>query len=434
MQSSTVLLKSVYVFIIALAAVLPMLAFGAYAGESSTKWQHGEVEALKRQVDELQRKIEEIESRQETRPAVTGDRWYDNIKGILRDESALTWESSDGNYRLRTRLRGQFLADFVDDDGDDSLGFSIRRARLAFDGHAFRPWFKYVMQMDFARNMELRDLYFDFAYNEQFVPRVGQYKPAFNREELTSSGALQLVDRSELNREFTFGRDIGVSAYGTFNRMIRYQVGIFQGEGINARADRGDSKVLWTGRVNVSPFGNDTGISVNFARNSSLALGFGIAGINASVDADGRLSDSNLGGAGPRIIDSGATGGQVISFTGDINFKHPMFNLEGEYIGRYIDLDDAVFSSVYDQGFRVQGGVFVVPDTIELAGRFVFISFDDDLDGKDKLWEITPGINYYLSKDHRWKIQLDYSFIREEDVSGLKEDTNRLRAQLQVHF
>ncbi len=76
-----------------------------------------------------------------------------------------------------------------------------------------------------------------------------------------------------------------------------------------------------------------------------------------------------------------------------------------------------------------------MPKILEIAARYGYVDFDDDATGGlDSAWEFTPGINYYLSKDHRWKIQLDYSFIREEDLDGAEEDENRLEAQIQAYF
>lgn len=436
MQKRRVSMKSVLVFLFAAIIALPVSTVVAKAGETkvaSPQWKHhAEVDDLKKQVEELQRKIEALETRKK---AETGDEWYnDVIANIKKGERDLSWESADGNYKLRMRLRGQFLAQYVNEDsGDDSLGFRIRRARVKWDGHAFVPWFKYTFQVDFSRDAELKDAIFDFAYNKQAVPRVGQYKVPFNRETLNSSSELQLVGRSEVEGEFTFDRDIGMSLWGEIQDIFFYHAGIFQGEGDNVSADSNDTGVLWAGRVQFSPMGHDLDVSPNFTKEPSLALGLGVAGINVETDGAGDLKDANLGGAGDRILELGAPEAQVISWTGDINFKHPIFSMEGEYIGRWVDPEGGA-DSLYDQGFRVQGGVFLIPNRLELAGRFAYIAFDDEVGDRDNLWEVTPGINYYLSENHRWKIQVDYSFIREEDVAGEQEDTNRLRAQVQAYF
>lgn len=52
-----------------------------------------------------------------------------------------------------------------------------------------------------------------------------------------------------------------------------------------------------------------------------------------------------------------------------------------------------------------------------------------------KQWELTPGLNYYMSHDHRWKLQLNYTFQRNEATLDAPDvDANIVRAQLQANF
>jgi len=134
------------------------------------------------------------------------------------------------------------------------------------------------------------------------------------------------------------------------------------------------------------------------------------------------------------VIDTGDAEADVIAFTADVDFRYWIFSIEGDYFLRHIDPDEGGFASPTDQGFRVQGGLFVVTEFIEVAGRFALIDFDDDVDGRDSKWEITPGLNLYFSKSHKWKLQFSYSFIREEDRDGAKIDQNVFRTQLQAYF
>jgi hypothetical protein len=58
----------------------------------------------------------------------------------------------------------------------------------------------------------------------------------------------------------------------------------------------------------------------------------------------------------------------VVALTTDINFKYWLLSLEGEYEARWIKPKDIEPNSLFDQGFRVQGGIFLVPKIVELAG------------------------------------------------------------------
>ena len=446
-------MRNVILFVLAFLITLPVAGLNVFAADSvakSPRQHHIELEELKAQMRALQEKIEALEAQnQQTNQRLQdalgdddGKAWYHNIKGKVKKGTGLTWSTADGSYKLRMRLRGQFLAEFRDFEGkDEALGFRIRRARLNFSGHAFRPWFKYKIEFDFRdAAAELKDLRFDFAYNKMFTPRVGQYKVPTLRETLTSSSALQFVDRSIVNDNFEFDRDIGFGLLGSDGKYFAYELGLYQGQGPNSSNDRGDTGMLWAGRVQFSPFGNDVKQKVNFAKHHSLAIGTYIAGINVELDDGGDPKDSNVGGFDEdfggltRLADLGVDEAQFITWGADINYKHPRFNIEGEYIGRWTDPDSGA-DSIYDQALRVQAGVFVLPKTLEVAARWAQIWLDDEVGGTDTQWEITPGINYYLSKDHRWKIQVDYSRISTDALSGGEDtDDNRVSAQFQAYF
>lgn len=78
--------------------------------------------------------------------------------------------------------------------------------------------------------------------------------------------------------------------------------------------------------------------------------------------------------------------------------------------------------------------MFLIPEFIEVAGRYALIDFDDDIAGRDLRYEITPGVSFYFSKSHKLKLQFSYSFIRDEDTDGEESDQNVFRTQLQAFF
>ncbi len=442
-------LRKLFVSLFALMFIVPFFSSVATAQTTkvaaSPQQHHIELEELKAEMRALQNRIDSMEPES---GEAKSDSWYNDIKITTKKGTGLTFSTIDENYKLRMRLRGQFQASISESDGPgdattlngEGLGLEIRRARLAFDGNVFRKWLKYKVQLDLLNDEGiLQDIRFDFAYNTLFVPRIGQYKVPFNREELTSSSALQFVDRSEMNSQFDWDRDIGIGAWGIIGDYIRYEGGIFQGEGINASDDSSDFAVIYAGRIDVSPFGGDhKKIATNFGKGTSLVFGFAVAGI----DLDEGLVDDPDGDAGEgidRIEDAGADAGSVVSITADMNFKwNDRANLELEYIGRFVDPSGVAVDTIYDQGFRVQGGFFLIPKVLEVAGRFAYVDFDTDEVGgtPDEFYEITPAINWYLSKDHRWKLQLDYTYLRDNDFDQTGDDINAnlLRAQLQAYF
>ncbi len=393
--------------------------------------------SIREQIQELKEKIERLEAQSQRMNMVTCEAtdtkaWHNKIKVETEKGTGLTFQTADKNYKLRMRLRGQFLANYINPDGDDNegLGFRVRRLRVTWDGNAFAPWMKYKVEYDFGRTGELKDIRLSFAKNKAFVPTMGQYKVPFNREVLNSSSALQVVDRSIITDYFEYDRDIGAGVYGLLGGgMLRYDFGVFQGEGPNKKNDEEDKSLLWAGRVQAALIGGDAKkVKENFAEEPTLMVGAAIAGIGGS--------DTNTGiPSGERKVPHTGT---TTSFTGDINYRDPRFNLTGEYIGRWVNPDDAGIATAYDYGFRVQGGFFVVPKKVELASRYAMVTFDDDVAGVDgdldNVWTFTQGLNYYLSGNHQWKVQLDYTFQREEDLAGVESDESMVRAQVQAYF
>jgi hypothetical protein len=410
-----------------------------------------------KQIEELQQKIQDLEVKKEAEKekiieeikAEQKDAWYNKVEvSYKKPGDGFTIKAKDGLFSLRTRLRAQFQLS-VNDTTDEltATDFRIRRLRLYFDGNAFTPWFLYYVQLsaDNGSDLQIRDTYFDAAYKTVAVPRVGQFKVPFNREELTSSSELQLVERSIVNEQFSLARDIGTALYGLISNYFVYGVGVYNGNGRNDFST--DSNLLYVGRLMLTPccgklqyanssfpIGGDYKIEPNFGEDKPL-LAFGVAGAGMEgLNIERKTPDAVID---DRFAEIGIIEGDFAQFTADVNFKYKAFSIEGEYDARWISPSanqGASISTVFDQGFRVQGGVFLLPKLVEVAGRFALIDFDDDVPGQDLSYEITPGLNFYMSRSHKWKIQLSYSYIKNEFTNESDIDENIFRAQLQAYF
>jgi hypothetical protein len=414
-----------------------------------------QIEQLKQQINLLenarqadQEKIADMETKQVKEDA---DAWYKSF--MAKYDKGLIFQTEDGNYKMRFRIRGQFRATINDpEEGLVSTNFSVQRLRLQWDGNAFKPWFLYTLQLSPIDSNILRDLYFTVAYQKEIAPRVGQWKVPYNREELNSSVALQFVERSIVNDEFGLGRDRGVAVLGGLgaNNNFSYTLGIFNGDGRNGTSV--DSNLLYAGRIQFGIGGNDPkfdagnqfatakayDIVPNYAKSPTFVIGAAAATI-PGLDCERKTPD---GGACARVAELGFPQSDFTQITGDISFKMPWFNIEGEYDGRWLSPETGDQDTAYDQGFRVQAGAFLVPKIVEVAGRFAYIDYDTKsgvvppgVSVARAQWAITPGFNYYISHDHRWKIQADYSFVRNEfTLDEPDEDDNIFRLQLQAYF
>ena len=473
--------------VIVLALAVSLLAVESYGQEFNGKQvaqRSSEIEELKQeiqdiqrqnqqQIQQLQKKIEDLESQRaedkaQVQKVVTEQKeaWYNKFKAGYKKGFFL--ESDDGNFELKMKIRAQLRlsVDNTDDketgDKNTATDFNIRRFRVYWEGHAFRPWFNYVFVMsgDNNGNLDLKDTYIDAAYDTRIFPRLGQFKVPFNREELTSSSELQLVDRSIVNEEFKWGRDRGVAAYGLLANMITYGFGVYNGDGRNGTSK--DSNLLYVGRIQFNPCCGKLAYSsggsfpiggayklepMNFKEREPI-LAFGIAGATLpGLNIAQKTPDNDLK---TRMNDLGLQFADVSAITADVNFKYQIFSITGEYDGRWIKpkgaASDAVFpasvaSTYYDQGFEGQAGIFLIPHVLELAGRYAYVRYDrqDGLLGPDERlpkneWAVTPGINWYLSRSNNWKIQLDYNYIKTSFLTGADTNENLFRIQLQTYF
>jgi phosphate-selective porin OprO/OprP len=426
------------------------------------------------QIEQLQRKIEQLESqraadKQQMQKAAAEEKeaWYKKFKAGYKKGFFL--ESEDGNFEMKMKLRTQLQlsVDNTDNketgDKNTATDFNIRRFRVYWEGHAFRPWYNYVFVMsgDNNGNLDLKDAYIDAAYDTRIFPRLGQSKVPFNREELTSSSELQLVDRSIVNDEFKYGRDRGVGAYGLLANMVTYGFGVYNGDGRNGTST--DSNLLYVGRIQFNPCCGKLKYSsggsfpiggayklepMNFTEREPI-LAFGVAGATLpGLNIAQKTPDNSELRA--RMNELGLQFANVSSISADASFKYQIFSFTGEYDGRWIKPNganaDAIFpasvaDTYYDQGFEAQAGIFLIPHVLELAGRYAYIRFDrqESLLGPDERlpkneWAVTPGINWYLSRSNRWKIQLDYNYIKTSFLTGADTNENLFRVQLQTYF
>jgi phosphate-selective porin OprO and OprP len=465
--------------ILGVALGVTLLVLESYAEELSGRQvaqSRDQIEELKQQIEEirrqnqqqidaLQKKIEQLEAGRaadqeqiEKVVAEEKDAWYKRFKAGYNKGFFL--ESDDGNFSMKMKFRTQlqFSVDNTDDretgEKATATNFDVRRFRIYWGGHAFRPWFNYLFQIsaDNNGNFILRDAYLDAAYDTRIFPRIGQYKVPFNREELTSSSSLQLVERSIVNEEFTYGRDRGVTAYGLLANMFTYGFGVFNGAGLNGTSV--DSNLLYAGRVQFNPccaklkYGSESfpigGAyklePMNFKEKEPIiSIGAAFATL-PGLNIDQKTPDNSE--LATRFNELGLQFANVTSVTADINFKYQIFSITGEYDGRWIKDEDKGLETVYDQGIEVQGGIFLVPHVLEFAGRYAIIRFDrtqglntdPEIRQMKNQWALTPGINYYISRDNRWKIQLDYNFIKTSFLTGADTNENIFRAQLQAYF
>jgi hypothetical protein len=342
--------------------------------------------------------------------------------------------TDDDRYRLKigSRVTFGYTESFVS-PGNDWGKFEAVFAKFYAGGNAFGPNLQYYIQASAANNPRslrpsgetsstsgrflLEDYYFRLNRSDFFV-KAGKFKTPFGREWLVFPGNSEFVDRSAATQSFTFGREMG-AVVGFEMPKTTFTAGIFDngsdttlGVGYDpvsasasapgtplAASTRGHG-FLSVARLVVMPFGaaGYTEGDVENSEGSRLDVGVG-----AALDR-GRDADFNW----DKTLDDNVS---VLALGSDLTWKRGGKSFQGEFFFR--KTYGRLTADTKGMGFYAQPGIFLLPGKLELAGRFGWV--DPNLDQTDdSVLEGAGAMNFYISGDHRYKTQLQYTWRGQE--------------------
>jgi phosphate-selective porin OprO/OprP len=324
----------------------------------------------------------------------------------LQPGKGVSFKSEDGSATLN--LGGRIQARYAYEDNGDSSTFSIPRLRLALKGTLYGSW-NWEFQSDFAKHEKtsLKDGFIERSFGPALAVRGGQFKVAFDRQQLESSGRQTFVDRNIASGTLGKGRDAGVQAHGGFmNKMIQYQAGVFNGTGEGGTNTNAGHMVA--GRLSLNPLG-DFGLSQGDIKPSAKPLVFVDLAAYQDLDAGG-TTDGTTGlalGAGAKW--AGAYGAAEV------------FRRETS-------------AGAVANGFYAQASYMLVPEFLEAAARYAQVDPNADAGG-DLRTETTGGLNVYFDKaGHGLKLNADVSLLTDDAKTGDLKNNTRTRAQFQLVF
>lgn len=371
-------------------------------------------------------------------------------------------QSSDEEFRLQVRMRAQMMYRLAWADGEEAENeVTLRRARIQFSGHAFGENNRYRIELAIApgdmgmrdnvgavgatpddtvaadrpRFTPLLDWYLEFTHLRDLSVRVGQYKIPFNRQRITSSGDLQMVDRSIVNSEFQLERDVGIMLFSKDFlglELFRYALAVMIARGRDS-VGFDDFGMLYLARIDFTPFGefDDTSES-DFERSDDPHLGVGVSA--AFIDNARR----NRGVLGNLPVDGGTT--DTFHFVADAMFKIAGFSATTEF---HVRLGDRNPGNALDEmgmpvpieppseawGLMLQAGYLLEPVPIEPVVHFSMIrriGSDTESIAEDAN-ALGLGVNWFIF-EHPYKLQADF-FRQWSDDFGTGENVFRLQLQ-----
>ena len=282
---------------------------------------------------------------------------------------------------------------FWKEDGIDT--FSLRRAEIGFPGKLNKDIsYNIRLGIDGGHSWPLREAWFKIMYIPQIALKMGQFKPPFGLEVLTSSAQLDFIDKTMSTNQCKckpVERDIGVQAELN-TKHADIIVALVNGTGGNVFADDNDSKDL-VGRAQLRP----------------PVEGFSIG------------LDGYLGKKGEKEVDRNRYGV-------DLSYIKGPYMAKAELLGAKNDTVDSL--GFYGQvGYTVMLGKDMPIKKIQPAVRFE--RWDGNTDKEEDASNIiTAGVNIFFD-GHATKLQINYVLVREEDT---QVDNDELLAQFQVNF
>ena len=372
-------------------------------------------------------------------------------------------------YELTISLHNQFRhTGFASDDPfytnsagrvvptPDRNDFDINRGRLVFSGYAIDPLLEFYANVDYNtvadQQIQMLMAWIRHPFNPAFNLAYGLGKVPGTWEWQESSRFTLGAERSLATTFFRPSMTAGIWADGELQSGLHYRALI--GDGFNTfslNASEVDTNLVYSGLLWWEPRG---AFGVGFSdieNHQQPVVRFGNAFTYSRQDADPlgepgpeqtvvRLSD------GTRLVETGslAPGVTVNRFDLSLYTIHAGLkahgnSLTGEYFFRWLSNLDGTGplprSSIFDHGFFVQGGTFVIPRSLELFGRgsAVFGPFGDGS-------ELAGGVNWYVKNKRDWRFTFDIARIddspAQQDRTGFLAGASGLlvRTQFWTYF
>ncbi len=361
------------------------------------------------------------------RPAPAKEKTFD--ERVFYKDGKTNIVMKTGTVQISNRVQVRYTR--TDPEVGDELGsFAIRRMKTAIEGSLTGIPIKFKLQANWVgtdyvtgvsqatsgavtttrrRGPILEDAEVWYTANPMATVWLGQGKAFFGRQELTSSGRQQFVDRSITSARFAPARQIGIGLIGVNqNKTFEYNLGIYNGGSENAinTTTNDNDETMTVGRVAWTPMGEYK------LEDSSLDY----PDTPKFLIAGAILNDTRGTGSAETDVDRQGL---------ELGFKLRGFNVLGEY---FTESSQRVGTAEVDtDGYWLQAGWLFPSKKHEIALRLAEISPDVTGPSQDRT-ETGVAFSWYFDK-HNQKLQFDYRTI-EDDRLGTEDDEIRLQYQL----
>ncbi len=277
---------------------------------------------------------------------------------------------------------------------EETSSFVAKRARLTVKGD-INEYAQIKIQGEFAKDPKLLDGQVTISPHHQWSFSIGQYKPPFGTDFLTSSTSTPFVNRSKASGLAT-NRDVGatISYRRKFNSdySLKLTAGMFNGSGINT---------------------SDVNNNKNFVARAEATMG-GMFTVAPNIYA-GKTNEVD------------ALKEKLVDFGSSLTWKWRHEIVEAEYI-------HSKHGDTKRQGWYVWGGHsfdlgLAFLKELQLLARYEQNDLDLDVDD-NRTDRLTLGTTLFVDKKYT-KIQFNYELNNEQ---GESVDNNEFLMNVQVAF
>lgn len=217
--------------------------------------------AMQAEIARLTAQVAELQAREQVREEAPAPVPVPAPAATPAPSSTITWKGAPeitaaGGWSFKPRGRLQIDSAVIDAPNGitgNSLGVGteLRRAFIGFEG-TLPGGFGYRMEADVANSsVELTDVFLTYKASKELTLTVGQHKPFWGLEELTSDLFTPFMERAAFHGAFGFERRVGVSGnYAGKNVIV--QLGLFADNAADLNADTNNSYSV-DGRLVFSP-------------------------------------------------------------------------------------------------------------------------------------------------------------------------------------
>lgn len=232
-------------------------------------------------------------------------------------------------------------------------------------------------------------------------------------------------------------RSLGAGFYGEQNGGIMpwdWEFAVFNGL-ITGGAETGssgdlDTNFAYSGRLFFYPTGDwGRGQLADFDWHDTVATRIGMGFANSTIDRDGSTEFSSM-----RVVDSGQPLSLLLPaavnqynvglYAVDVSAKWRGWSTTFEYYLRNInEFDDDDVPSLFDHGFWLQVGKFVVPEKLQLISRWSRVVGNSGTLGVEdqSADEVAGGIVWYCREQHA-KVTFDFTHLNGAPINSSSLD------------